>query len=306
MSDHSNKLQLLKGIESLYVSTDIKADILKDVARTFPETSEIRKRLDTFQPTGPNAPRTLSELNEAVTFLLPLYSPASPEDQQERQKDIETEVRLSLNEKFTKSPYFLGMMAMLAACITLFSFGLFSLNHDVKSADEQVNKMQQQVTSSAIQMNTMTANQQAAMDKMTADHGTALTKSEAEFNNRIQTVESRVTDAEKSVATAINTRFKQELDEVRHTKEETNTAIGTTQSTIVGQLKADTPRRLEDLKTAYNDNLTRINQRGTELYYNLQKPSWKDLLLVGFKINWPLWVVSLVGLVLATVALIRH
>jgi hypothetical protein len=37
MSDFSNKLQLLKEIESLSISMDIKADVLRDIARTFPE-----------------------------------------------------------------------------------------------------------------------------------------------------------------------------------------------------------------------------------------------------------------------------
>ena len=293
MPDPHDKLSLLREIESSTLPIEIKADMLKDFSSVaFPEESEIRQRLRASWTPNVPSEHLIGDLIKAMTLLMPLYSPV---DQQDWKRDIETEVRLSLNEKFTKSPLFLAVSTMLAICLTLFGFGLFHLNQDVKSADELVNKMQQQVTSDAIAMDTTQANAVAAINK-----------SSGEFDEHLKTAEARITDAEKNVDASIDAKFKAELDEVHRTEDDTvksinaagsqaNASIKDTQNSLVRQLDEDTAARLSALEKAKDDNLTKINSRGTELYYHLQTPTWKDLALAGMRINWMLWMVSMVG-----------
>lgn len=306
MSGSFNDLRLLDEIERSSIPLELKIDVLKDLSRArLPGDSEVRKRLEALGKSDGDREKAFQALKVAMRWLILHYSSLQPVGQEDWQKDIETEVRLSLDERFTKSPYFIAMAGMLAGCITLFGFGLFSLNKDVKSADEQVSRMQQQVTSATIAMNTMQANEEVAMSKSSQD-----------FDERIKATESRIADAERDVTSIIGTRFEKELDEVNQAKEETlksinlaggqaTTDIKSTENTLIGQLNRDAADRVAALEAAKANNLTRINQRGAELYYNLQKPTWKDLLQVGLRVNWPLWVVSLLGLILSVVALVR-
>src|SRR5262249_8599739 len=61
----------------------------------------------------------------------------------------ETEVRLALNERFMASWIFKGVIAILALALTVFSFGLFQLNSQVRRADQVVQEFNKQLADSA-------------------------------------------------------------------------------------------------------------------------------------------------------------
>jgi hypothetical protein len=127
---------------------------------------------------------------------------------------------------------------------------------------------------------------------------TELVQRRRDFDDRMNASEARIKDAEKNVALTIDRRFKQELDQVRTTKADTIKAI--TNKGLNADGKVD-----KALSDAQAENLSKINNRGTELYYQLQKPTWRQLVVVGFKINWLLWAASGIALVLSLIAIIR-
>ena len=88
---------------------------------------------------------TLSSVNHlihSVAFLLPIYgSIAAPRTSTDLGRQIETEVRLAINERFGSAWIFRSAMVALSIAETLFSFGLFRLYGDVKQTDALVNEM---------------------------------------------------------------------------------------------------------------------------------------------------------------------
>ncbi len=87
----------------------------------------------------------------------------------------------------------------------------------------------------------------------------ALQKSSKEFNDQIASAQTKLETTQRNLSTIIESRFKEELGEVRETKKETvdaiektgveaNKAIFKEQGSIVGELQQDTPAKLQALQ----------------------------------------------------------
>ena len=221
------------------------------------------------------------------------------------EKDIETQIRLSLGEKLTSSPYFISIISLLALCLTLFGFGLFNLRSDVKNADELVNNMKTEVTDATIQLNAS----RASFDN-------ELFKNSKDFDARAEAAIGRMKDSEKTVDSIIDTKFTQQLTAVRQTAQTTTEAItgeGTkaqeeikaAKTDQITQLRSGSEARERDLQQETYKQLQAIDKRGSELYNSLQKPTWRNRIWIGFLDNWPSWSASLLALILSIIALVR-
>jgi hypothetical protein len=199
---------------------------------------------------------------DSALVLLPLFESKSPFDEKssaEIGRQVEMEVRASLNEKFVRAPAFLLLLAIVGTGVTVFSFGLFTFNKDARRADQIVNEFEKRLN----------------------DSNTRISASERELtkrlNDAIDSASSRIEKMQSDSMKAVSDDLKKRIDEVDTKKRE---SIQRMDSLLEG-FQREKSESVQTLKDQASKMTPRIEQAGEEATKFIEKE--RNTSLTAFK-----------------------
>jgi len=294
LRETSNTIESTLGrLQNSTFSTDEKLLVAREIFRiTLPPESRLIKELDKTEELPHDSPereKLLASLVSSARLLLPFYtdvpSPtvsdsASAGRSADLGRQIETEVRLSLEEKFWSSTFFKAVVAALFICVTLFSFGLFSLSRDVKQADAVVDAFRLKLSEADSKV--------ASQEKNIDDRFRAANE---DLAKRIEKAQEAERDAQANAMNALNKNLSDRVKEVEASKESAKAEINISAKNATGVLDAERDQQKAE-----------VHAKAEQIVRELREPTVHTVLGRAFYLMLVTMSFSLLSLVIACVA----
>jgi hypothetical protein len=272
------------------------------------------------QPSGTStaSSQQLQHLIDATLAFLPAVTetgraPRLGSNEPELAKLIETEVRLALNERFMASWIFKGVIAVLALALTVFSFGLFQLNSQVRRADQVVQEFNKQLADSAM----LIANKDAELKQR-------LTVAQAQLLGEVDRAREAAQLAQRNTIAALNQELSKRVKDVDDSRDKAMKTIET-RATEVDAARRDAVTRIDKttaqmvdtdvkrtaaiavktLETERDNQLDSLRTKAARIIEEMKQPTVRAVLGRAFWAMIGAAVLSGVALVVAIVALVK-
>lgn len=235
--------------------------------------ARIRAVLPIYENNGEDAEQRQAEVvtavkNSLMTSLFDLDKRVKAEVEQSLRDpardsalrtQIDDQVWRTMNEKFTRAPWFQIAIAAAAVAITLFSFGLVNLNKDVKRADQVVSDFQNRLAradqelgkderESNARLNASVDGAVAKISQLQSDNMRGLN---AELQKRVTEVEAAKKDAVGSMGKSAQSVKDQAVlagPDIGHAKQIAIDAIDAERDTQVNAYRKNAGKIIADLR----------------------------------------------------------
>jgi hypothetical protein len=233
--------------------------------------------------------------------------------QPELAKLIETEVRLALNERFMASWIFKGVIAVLAIALTVFSFGLFQLNSQVRRADQVVQEFNRQLADSA----TLIATKDAELKQR-------LTVAQGQLLGEVDRAKEAAQLAQRNSIAALNQELGKRVKDVDDSRDKTVKMIET-RATEVDAARREAVTRIEKataqmvdtdvkrtaamavktLESERDNQLDSLRAKAVRIVDEMKQPTIRAVLARAFWAMIGAAALSAVALIIAIVAWVK-
>jgi len=245
----------------------------------------------------------VTQLIEEALLLLPLQveEPPAPAATDLPQQ-IDTLVRVALNEKFSSSLLFRTSALLLVVAASMFSFGLFRLYDKVSRADEVVQQFDKQLAASGILIST----KEAALNER-------LAKAQTTLENEVESARKVAVNAQRDAMASLNTTLQGKIDQVERAKVDANGRIEKVLADVE-RSKNDATKGIEDrvkdagaagskaLERERENQQGLLVKRAGEIIADLKEPSIRNVLGRAFWVAVGSLALSVASIVVALVA----
>lgn len=234
-------IEILDGALHANITNEEKLIVAREVVRAaFPPESPLAKELDSDTQ---KEPRNAEMLIRAALRVMPIYTQSTippnwpltpPAD--ELASRIQTEVRLSLNDRFMSSWIFRLCFGALAAAATLFTFGLFTLSSEVRRADTLVDEFHSKLAGEDKRLNeqedTLKDRLRQANNEMTSQIEKAQLAAKDAQRDSLASLNKNLSDKVVAVEESKNHSVRQIDGFVQDAKNEIDGAVKTAKGTL--------------------------------------------------------------------------
>lgn len=317
MQGVSSEAKLLAVRETIRSMLPLESYIVKAAAEQ-PTISTSATQSAGSQPSGTSAASSqqLQYLTDATLAFLPAATesgsvPRLGSNEPELAKLIETEVRLALNERFMASWIFKGVIAALALALTVFSFGLFQLNSQVRRADQVVQEFNKQLADSAMLIATKDAELKqrltVAQGQLLGEVDRAKEAAQLAQRNSIaalnQELSKRVKDVDDSRDKAM-ARIDARANDVDNARRDAVTRIDKAAAQMVDtDVKRTTAMAVKALESERDNQLESLRAKAARIVEEMKQPTIRAVLGRAFLAMIGVAVLSAAALIIAVVAL---
>jgi hypothetical protein len=246
------------------------------VKATFPPESLLAKELESnMHKENPDAATfirsalaVLPIYTEAISTaakICPTPPPALPPD--ELANRIQTEVRLSLNEKFMSSWIFRLCVAALAAAATLFTFGLFTLSTEVRRADSLVDEFHSKLAGEDKRLN--------EQEDILKDR---LRQANNEMANQIEKAQLAARDAQRDSMASLNKNLSDKVAAVEESKNHSVRQIDGLVQDAKNEIEGAVKTANGSLETVRANEQTQLQQKAQEIVKEMKSPTIRSVL----------------------------
>jgi len=307
-SDRRSQIeQALSRLKESDVAPSFKLEMLQTiVSDTLPWQYHARSTIAS-QNTKTVTSEEVSRLISTVLITLPLFEdepkPLKINDDIPRQ--IEMEVRQSLNEKFARSPAFMLLLAIVGVGVTMFGYGLYSFNSDVKRADQvtrefesKLNEADAKILSSQRELTKrLNGEIDGAVLRINEMQSNSLKALSADLERRINEVEGKKRDAIEKIGVQL-TDFQQE-------KRDAVESVKSQASKMEPQITDATSKAVGAIEKETGEKIREFQKRADQTVAELGKPAVKMVLGRSYFFILAGFITAIVALLVSAVALAR-
>lgn len=295
--------QTLLRLREIDAPLPFKLDILKKVvAEVFPYPHKLRPDTDTSEQ---KAAENVSNLISAILVTLPLFedvpSTKAPTDVTHQ---IESEVRQSLNEKFTRSPAFMFLLAIVGVGVTIFSYGLYSFNSDVKRADQVTKQFESQLNEADAKM---LATERDLRKRLNGEIDSTVVKINEMQSNSIKALssdlEKRINEVDSSKRDAIQ-RISTQMVDFQREKSEAVESVKGQAGKLEPQLTEATKQGVATIQAKTQAKVDEFNRKADQTVAELGKPAIKMVLRRSYYFIVGSFILSIISLLVSAAAVV--
>ena len=287
----ARKQQFMEAVAALQKSdlpAPLKLDALRAILRPVLPKGHILESLVAGAADPKDSQPSVEQLTATALIMLPLLEEEPPATSQEARipedvgRQIETEVRNSLNEKFVRSPAFMLLLAVVGTGVTVFSFGLFTFSSSARRADAVAADFEKRLNDADAKI---LSSERDLSKRLNGDIDTAMSKISGMQSDSIKTLSADLTkritevDAEKDAAMK---RIKVLSDQFQQDKNDAAQSVKDQATKVSPRLDAAATDAVTEIQTTTRKNLDEFKRQADQTVAELGKPAIKHVLTESY------------------------